>query len=365
MVVRPTLDSVAAAAGVSRQTVSNAINAPHLLHPDTLDRVRATIETQRYRPRRAASSLRTSRSHLVGVGLRPAGDGVNGYVLDRFLHGLTEAADAAGYRVLLFSATDDSSEIEAYDDLVATHDLDALVLTSTHHGDRRTAWLAARQLPFVTFGRPWGSAAAHSWVDVDGAAGTREVTGHLLAAGHRRIAFVGWPDGSGVGDDRRAGWQQAMTSASAPTAGLLVQRDDGAAGGRSAMDLLLADTEPVTAVVCTSDSLALGVVGALTLAGRAPGPELPVVGFDDTPVATALALTSLAQPLHRAASECMRLLRDLLEPQPTTAPQPVHVLLPPHLVVRSTGAAPAAPTRKTSAARRGAASAPHTQGAHP
>ena len=189
MTDRATLDSVAAYAKVSRQTVSNALNAPHLLHPDTLSRVQSAIEATNYRPSRAARSLRTSRSQLIGVGLQAAGDGVNGYVLDRFLHGLTEAAGQAGYHVLLFSAGGDEQEIEAYDEILATHRLDAFVLTSTHHGDRRTAWLSERDLPFVTFGRPWGGDARHSWVDVDGAAGTREVTANLVAAGHRRIGL--------------------------------------------------------------------------------------------------------------------------------------------------------------------------------
>ncbi|MDX6257688.1 MAG: hypothetical protein QOJ11_4022 [Frankiales bacterium] len=340
MNVRPTLDSVAAYAKVSRQTVSNALNAPHLLHPDTLSRVQLAIERTNYRPLRAARSLRTSRSQLVGVGLQPAGDGVNGYVLDRFLHGLTEAAGDAGYHVLLFNAAGDSKEIQAYDDILATQNLDAFVLTSTHYGDRRTAWLAERDLPFVTFGRPWGTAAGHSWVDVDGAAGTREVTTNLLAAGHRRIAFVGWPDGSGVGDDRRDGWQSAMTAAGLPIGGLRLQREDGAANGRSAAEELLRAGEPATAVVCASDSLALGVFDLLGPSRRPGGNPVPVVGFDDTPVADALGLTSLAQPLAEAASECMRLLLDLLEPKPDTAAQPAHVLLAPHLVVRATGAGP-------------------------
>lgn len=350
---RPTLDSVAAHAGVSRQTVSNALNAPHLLHPDTLARVQAAIEETHYRPLRAARSLRTSRSQLIGVGLRSAGDGVNGYVLDRFLHGLTEAAGEAGYHVLLFSAPDDDQEIAAYEDVLATHDLDAFVLTSTHYGDRRSAWLAERDLPFVTFGRPWGTTAGHSWVDVDGAAGTQEVTANLLGEGHRRIAFVGWPEGSGVGDDRRTGWQTAMTQAGLPMSGLTLEREDGATGGRSAVHQLLASAQPPTAFVCVSDSLALGVFDGLRGAGRSPGADLPVIGFDDTPVAYALGLTSLAQPLIAAAGACIRLLVDLLEPRPDTASQPAHLLLPPQLVLRATGGAPVAPSVSPAAAQEG------------
>ena len=65
-------------------------------------------------------------------------------------------------------------------------------------------------MPFVTFGRPWGAPDTHSWVDVDNAAGTAMATRHLLDAGHRRIGFLGWPAGSGVGDARRDGWQNVF-----------------------------------------------------------------------------------------------------------------------------------------------------------
>ena len=94
-------------------------------------------------------------------------------VLDQFLHHLVEAAQRIGYRVQLFTARDDDDELATFADLLATSDLDGFLLTGTHHGDPRTAWLAVRDVPFVTFGRPWGAVARHSWVDVDGAAGTR------------------------------------------------------------------------------------------------------------------------------------------------------------------------------------------------
>lgn len=327
---------------MSRQTVSNAINSPDRLHPETLGRVREAIDHLRYRPHRAARSLRTSRSHLIGVRMQPPGDGVSGVVFDRFLQRLAEAADAAGYRVLLFTAADDEAEIEAYDDLLTTLDLDALVLTGTHHGDRRTDWLADRDVPFVTFGRPWGSAARHSWVDVDGSVGVERVTAALLGAGHRRVAFLGWPRGSGVGDDRRAGWAKAMTAVGAPTDGLSVARIEGVDTGREGMDWLLAAPEPPTALVCASDSLALGALSTLELSGRPASVDFPVIGFDDTPVAAAMGLSSIAQPLGEAAAECMRLLTALVEPGARTVSQPAHVLLEPRLVVRDSGGQPAA-----------------------
>jgi DNA-binding LacI/PurR family transcriptional regulator len=266
--------------------------------------------------------MRTGRSRLIAVRIEPARDGINGSVLDRFLHGLTDAAAPAGYRVMLYTAADDADEIATYDDLLSAYDLDAFVLTSTHHGDVRTSWLADRQVPFVTFGRPWGAPDTHSWVDVDNAAGTAEATRRLLDTGHRRIGFLGWPEGSGVGDARRAGWAETLGEPG-PAAATLDGIDSGAEAARALLP-------EVTALVCASDSLALGALRAARDLGR----ECAVVGFDDTAVAQAVGLTSVSQPLGEAAARCMDLLAQVLDGDRAAAY--TQVLLRPSLVLRQT-----------------------------
>ncbi|KAB1914856.1 LacI family DNA-binding transcriptional regulator [Micromonospora sp. AMSO31t] len=328
MAEKVTIATVARHAQVSRQTVSNVLNAPHIVREETRRRVQEAISALGYRANQAARQMRTGRSRLIAVRIEPTRDGINGSVLDRFLHGLTETADAAGYRVMLYTARDDDQEITTYDDLLGAYDLDAFVLTGTKHGDPRTAWLAEREVPFVTFGRPWDALDGHPWVDVDGAAGTAQVTRHLLDAGHHRIAFLGWPAGSGVGDDRCAGWRTTMTAAGHDVAGLRRQSEDGIAEGERELRALLARDAPPTAVVCASDSLALG---ALQAARDAAAP-VAVVGFDDTPVAAAVGLSSVSQPLAAAAARCVDLLTDLLDGQPTDH----RVLLTPALVLRHT-----------------------------
>lgn len=153
---RATLESVARHASVSMQTVSNVINAPHRVRPETLARVQAAIEELGYRPNQASRTLRTRRSRLIGARIEPPRDGVNGAVLAQFLQSLTARTQEAGYRIVVFTATDDDHECSLYEQLLDDHDLDAFVLHATHAGDRRTAWLAERRVPFVTFGRPWG-----------------------------------------------------------------------------------------------------------------------------------------------------------------------------------------------------------------
>lgn len=301
MAPRATLHSVAAHARVSRQTVSNVINSPDIVRPDTAHRVREAIAELDYRPSRAARQLRTRRSMMLALRMEPDRGGINGSVLDRFLHAVVASAQAASYRVVLYTAVDDLEEIGACEDLLAGNDLDGFVLTSTHHGDPRTAWLTERAIPFSTFGRPWGAVEQlHSWVDVDGAGGTAAAVEHLVQRGHRQIAFLGWPAGSGVGDDRRRGWERAMREAGLePDPHLDAHVDDDVAAGRAVTSSMLRLEHPPTAVVCSSDSLALG---ALSVADGG----LSVTGFDDTPVARAVGLTSVSQPLAAAAEECLR-----------------------------------------------------------
>lgn len=332
---RPTVESVAQHARVSRQTVSNALNAPERVRPDTLARVLASIDELGYRPNSAARTLRTQSTRLLACRLLPALQLSAGGVLDRFLHALCDAARGHGYHVLSFAAGSDDAEIDVFDDLLRRNAVDAYVLSGTHYVDPRPRWLAGRGALFVAFGRPWGEArSAHSWVDVDGAAGVAAAVDHLASHGHRRIAFVGWPRGSGVGDDRFRGWQRAVEARHLPSRGLVVRGEDGVAAGAALAERLLDAAAPPTAIVCVSDVMALGALRALDDRGLRPGWDVAVTGFDDSPLATVVrpGLTSVRQPLEAVAEKVIELLLDHLDGSPG---KPVRLLLPPALVVRA------------------------------
>ena len=297
-----TVADVALAAGVSRQTVSNVLNRPEVVRPDTLARVTAAIQDLGYRPHASARRLRTQQSSTLGVRLEPV-HGISGAVLDRFLHALVESADERGMRILLFTATDIDDELDHMERLVEGSDVDGFVLSSTFHGDPRAAWLGSRGIPFVTFGRPWGlpdmDAAPHPWVDVDGRAGLHDATAHLVERGLDRVGFLGWPSPSGQGDERRRGWQEAMGARGSADL-VLTCHDHVTAATRTVATAVEAGAH-FDALVCASDTLALGARFAL-------GPDVPVVGYDDTPVAEALGISSVEQPLVAVASAAVELL---------------------------------------------------------
>ena len=334
-VVPPTLTDVAELAGVSRQTVSNAMNNPGLLRADTLDRVQQAVAELGYSPNRAARNLRTRATHLIGMRYAPAQEGTANALMDRFVHSLVEESRDAGYHVLLFAA-DVADPTSGYDELVRSTAVDAFVVTDTYLGNPQSAWLEQHRVPFVAFGRPWEDPdATHPWVDVDGAAGGALATAHVLDQGHERVAWIGWRKDSRIGEDRRAGWSATMRQRGFATTGLAARVEDTVASGRDAAALLLGEARP-TAFVCASDTLAMGVLHTLAHRGLRPGRDIAVIGFDDSQAAQVIprGLTSVRQPLEQVAVEVVAALHGML-----SHPRVVHEpkLLTPTLVVRGSG----------------------------
>lgn len=327
---KATLNSIARATGVSRQTVSNVLNDPSRVAEPTRSMVQAEIRRVGYRPSAAARQLRTRRSQLLGYRMRGAVDGINGSIHDRLLHSLTARADEHGYSILVFAATDDDAEIAAYQELRDTNALDGFLLTSTNHGDRRSDWLLEHGIPFVAFGRPWGREDAattrvHDWIDIDGSAGTEAAVRSLAEQGARRIGLIGWPEGSGAGDDRVEGFRRACVDLELHT-DLVERREDGFETGAEAAAALV--DRDVDALLCVSDSLALGALAHLRSLGRSDLMNR-LIGFDDTPVARAVGLSSVDQPIEDAGRRMVDLLVHRIERPAHEPPTPPAELLAP------------------------------------
>jgi DNA-binding LacI/PurR family transcriptional regulator len=334
MAKAPTVQDVAERAGVSRQTVSNVLNTPDVVRPGTRDRVLSAIDELGYRTHGAARRLRLRRSSTIGIRLDPYVGGISGVVLDRFVHAVTERASARGMRMLVYSARSAEEEFTSLSALWDSSEIDAAILTGTVRDDPRVPLLDGRALPFVSFGRPWGeddiADPRHLWVDVDGASGTRAATTHALAYGSR-VAFLGWPSGSGTGDDRERGWLEAMRAAGVD--GIRLTATEDVAAARGAVEQGLDAGFDADAIVCVSDTLAVGALLALNATGR----RLPVIGFDNTPTADALGFSSVEQRPEDVADGVLTLLMgstgDVVVPRRPQAGT-AHVLIEPELVIR-------------------------------
>jgi DNA-binding LacI/PurR family transcriptional regulator len=338
----PTVEDVARAANVSRQTVSNVLNSPEIVKSATRERVESAILQLGYRPHASARRLRTRQSSTIGIRLDPLVNGISGSVLDRYLHALTEQAAQRGMRIMLFTATDPVDEIEQFRNLRDGADVDAFVVTATRYEDPRLEWLIRERVPFVAFGRPWGEdldSPDRRWVDVDGYAGTYEATRHLIGRGLRHIGYLGWPEGSGTGDERRKGWAAAMSEEfgldAAQLDALTTRTEEGVPYARRIVESIFERADHgLDALVCVSDSLALGAMMAVNEAGQR---SFPVIGFDNTPVAQAVGLSSVEQQLDQVAAATLELLMGAtgsrVLPHGEGASE-THRLVTPKLVVR-------------------------------
>lgn len=326
-----TIEDVAREAGVSRQTVSNVVNRPSIVREVTRLKVQAAIDALGYSPNAVARRLRRRRTSTIGVKLDAYSGGVSGVVLDRFVHALTEHASSRGLRVLVYAARTLEEELGYLNEFADGGEVDAIILTGTALGDPRAERLSARGTPFAAFGRPWGvEDAGHPWVDIDGAAGTKAATEHLLRRAGERVAYLGWPSDSGTGDDRERGWRRAMGERRAP----LLTTTEGVGEGQEAIRRLLEeDVDGVDGIVCASDALAIGAHLAAVRAGQ---PNLQIVGFDNTAAAEAIGISSVEQLPERVASGLLEMLMGTegTEIRRGQAPEPTGMLVEPRLIVR-------------------------------
>ncbi len=294
---RATLVDVALAAHVSRQTVSNVMNNPGKVAPQTLAKVRSEIERLSFQPNLAARALRRRKANALGIELNATGHRRLGNIQDSFLVELTITAREQDAHVITFAVEDYLDPIGEYERLLATQMVSGFVLTNTRHEDPRPGWLREHDVPFVSFGRVWDDPSFTSWADVDGRAGIARGVRHLVDQGYGPIGYLGWPHGSPVGDDRRSGWVSATEELGRHDPALQeVIPQDMTDAGKTVRSLI--DRVGIGgAIVCVSDTLAVAVHQVLLDIGLRPGTDIGLIGFDDDDFAQAFGLTSLRQPL--------------------------------------------------------------------
>ena len=326
---RPTIDDVAAAAGVSRGTVSRALNGGHNVSVSAAEAVRRAVAKTGYVANQHARSLRTQRSQSVAFILTEPQERLfedpNFNVL---LHFCARALAKHDITLLLALAgtDDDRKRVGRY--LSAGH-VDGALLVSTHSGNPLLAELRARGLPLVACGRPLGFERDIAYVAADDRDGARQMVGYLRSIGRRRIGIITGPLDTSGGVDRLAGYRDVLGSAFDET--LVAHGDYTRAAGAAAMTTLLAQAPDVDAVFAASDLIAAGALSALQQAGRRVPHDVALGGFDDSGIAVTSqpSITTIRHPLERISAEMVRLLLAQIDGE-----APAAVILPTELVVR-------------------------------
>ncbi len=272
-----TINDVAAACGVSYQTVSRAINGMEDISSETRARVLKAAEKLGYRPNLAARSLVTRKSTVLGIITR----NVEHYGSTQALVSVAKAARTAGYGLMIVEPDEESaSEIYRAVDELCTHRVAGIFLFQIE-AEIRALRDRFRNTPFVGLNSDFGYEATS--VLVDQVAGSEMATNHLIDLGHSAIAHIQGPDGYFIAQQRREGWRRALEHAGCPR-GSLVTGDYSSRSGFEAGHLL-ADLheDRFTAVVAANDQMALGAIRAFEERGFRVPEDISIVGFDDTP----------------------------------------------------------------------------------
>ncbi|MEV5707482.1 LacI family DNA-binding transcriptional regulator [Actinoallomurus sp. NPDC052274] len=326
---RPTLESVAARAGVSRATVSRVVNGLSVTRASE-ESVRRAIEELGYVPNHAARTLVTRRTDLFALVVPEPTTRV--FSADRFfaglVQGISQELEAADKQLVLMLAGSAASHDRIERSVAARH-VDGVMLSSLHGADPLPAVLTRIGIPVVCNERPLGPVSV-PYVGVDNHGGAVAAVRHLLGSGRRRIATIAGPPDMVAGIDRLAGYREALREAGRPP---VVEVGDFTFGsGAEAMRRLLAAEPELDAVFAASDLMAGGALETLRRAGRRVPDDVAVIGFDDTDLArdTDPPLTTVRQPILEIGR---RMARQLLSLVGGAEIEPV-VTLPTELVVR-------------------------------
>lgn len=337
-----TIKHVAADAGVSLQTVSRVINNEPNVRPAMKEKVQASIDKLGYVPSIAAQRMSGSRSYIIlaindrdrTIADWKARDGRD-WVDQMLLGGMLTAAER-GYRMIfeLVDTHSDHVERELGAALSALQP-DGVIVTPPHSENAQiVGLLAERGIPFARIGsKDDGPGIAMTMGDEMLA---MKATDHLIELGHERIGFIAGPDGYSLSGWRVDGWQQAMANADFGCEGLCEKGDFGFESGLHAARKLLDRDDRPTAIIASSDQMALATLEVAKERGLDVPHDLSIVSFDNTPIVrfTTPALTALDQPIAATAARAVELLIDARKDERQSEP----VVVEGELVVRGSTA---------------------------
>lgn len=329
----PTLEEVAAVAGVSRATVSRVVNGSPKVLPETVAAVNAAIAQLGYVPNRAARALVTRRTDSVALVVpEPDSRVFSDPFFARMLHGVssTLAPTPCQLVLLIEPAEGDDERLLRY--LRGGH-VDGAIIISHHGRDNVLQELVQLPLPIVFSARPLGVDVPVASVDVDNVAGARTAVEHLLSIGRRRLGTVTGPLDMTAGLDRLTGFREAMRAAGLED-DAVATGDFTAEGGERAARELLATYPDLDGLFVASDLMATAVLRVLGEAGKKVPGDVAVVGYDDSVLAstTVPRLTTVRQPVENLGRRLAEIVLAKIAGEQHTTPE----IFPTQLVVRET-----------------------------
>ena len=307
-----TIRDVAAAAGVSYQTVSRVMNHRPDVAEETRQRVWQVIEELGYQPSAIARGLVSKRTYTLGLITADFSD----YFFTQVIIGAEVEARKHGYFFMLCSTERNPDDEPAYLRLLSERQVDGILFArpSTEQDDRHVVTLLSQGVPLVT--TAYHVEGVKLIVDVDNVDGGLQAAQCLIDGGHRKIGLITGPPTWKSAKDRMEGYRLALERAGIPFDGTLIERGDWShESGYEAMQRLLTKAPAITALFCQNDRMAIGAMRALREARRRIPDDVAIVGYDDIPSAAYShpPLTTIRQPMQMVGEIATRKLIELID----------------------------------------------------
>ncbi len=332
----PTIHEVAKRAGVGSITVSRVINHSGYISQETRERVEKAIAELGYVPNTLARSLRSRRTHTVGL---MATDITNPF-FTTLARGVEDTANEAGYTVI-FCNTDESAAKEAkYLDVLLQKQVDGLLFVPSQSHASAIQQIQKHGTPVVVLDRRVPTVDVDT-VRCDSVDGAYQLTRYLVSLCHTQIAMMSGALGVSTADDRVTGYRKALEEAGIAMVDGYIFRGDfspesGYAMTRQAINLPLRPT----ALIAANNFITIGAMKALQEAGMDVPDDIALVGFDDLPptMVTFPFFTVVSQPAYEMGTRAMKILLDRLEGKEMEMAQ--EIILPTQLIVRRSSGHP-------------------------
>lgn len=330
-----TLRMIAEELGVHASTVSRVLNASgadvsRWAAPDTAERIRDTARKRGYHPNVYASTLRTTRSNLVGVIVPRLQD----FVLATVYEGIEEAAIENGLSTFVTNSLDREENQKTRTEMMLERRVGGLILGDAHLDNPFLDEIRSRGVPMVLVSRHSGD---HVSVTCNDYLGGRLVGEHLLAIGRRDVAILAGMPFASTAQDRTQGIIDAYRDAGIhiPNSRIVYGPFD-AAGGRAAAETILADKNYPDSIFATNDFAAIGALGVLRDHGLTVPDDVALVGYNDTPLAREMMvpLTTVRSPMHQMGRRALEMLISVMEGKTISSEQ-----LNPKLIIRTSTSA--------------------------
>lgn len=311
---------VAARAGVSQSAVSRVFTPGASASPKTVEKVRRAADELGYRPNVLARAMVSGKSRIIGL--------VVAYLENQFypvaLERLSNALQAQGYHILIFTATNSIDGADAVVQELMDYQVDGIITASVAISSTLADSANAAGIPVVLFNRGQDDSGFSS-VTSTNFEGGRKAAEFLLAGGHERIAHIAGWQGSSTGRDRQAGFLSVLQKAGVTPFAMVDGMYKHEVATECARQLIAGSTRP-DAIFVGNDHMAFAVMDVLRQAGLEPGKDVSVVGYDDVPLAgwAAYDLTTIRQPVNRMVDAAVETILAQIE-TPGTAPQQIEI----------------------------------------